>query len=80
MCFSSMIAKHVRNVKASEKKFLEDIITLHCVKQSEISILTKSAAFTEAPLSHRSFTLEEQPAMTVERGEKKTEKNAIIST
>lgn len=29
-------------------------------------ILTKSAVFTEAPLSQRSFTLEVQPAMTVE--------------
>jgi len=35
-------------------------------------ILTKSVAFTEAPLSQRSFTLEEQPAMTVEK--KKEEK------
>lgn len=39
-------------------------------------MLTKSLAFTEAPLSQRSFTLEEQPAMTVE---KNIEKNAIIS-
>lgn len=30
-------------------------------------ILTKSLALTEAPLSHNSLTLEEQPAMTAER-------------
>lgn len=37
-----------------------------CVKSTETRLLTKSLAFTEAPRSHRSFTLEEQSAMTVE--------------
>lgn len=54
----------------NEKNIPEETITAHCVKLSEISILTKSLAFTEAPLSQSSFTLEGHPAMTVERQSK----------
>lgn len=42
-------------------------------------ILTKSVAFTEAPLSQRSFTLEEQPAMTVEKKKRRNGHNHFIS-
>ena len=42
------------------------------------SILTKSLAFTDAPLSQRSFTLDEQPAMTV--GQEQTPHHTPAST
>lgn len=61
--------------KENNFHFLPRDISTQSVKSSKSSILTKSLAFTEAPLSQRSFTLEEQPAMTVKKKSEKKKSN-----